>query len=105
MILRRQGKLDEAAAILTDISADMQVIENDVYHRLCLFYKGEIPLDEMLAEDAGGASGAAGAYGVANWLYYSGEEARARDRLAELAASEDWAAFGVIAAEADLASG
>lgn len=105
MILRRQGKPDEATAILADITADMQVIENDVYHRLCLFYKGEIPLDEMLAEDVGGASGAAGAYGVANWLYYNGEQADARERLAQLAASEDWAAFGVIAAEADLASG
>jgi len=105
MILRRQGRADEAAAILAGISADMQVIENDVYHRLCLFYKGEIPLDEMLADGASDASGAAGAYGVANWLYYNGEEARAREQLESLAASDDWAAFGVIAAEADLAPG
>ena len=104
MILRRQGKAAEAAAILDPISADMQVIENDVYHRLCLLYKGELTLEEMTAEDADGASGAAGAYGIANWLYYNGEEDRARRQLEVLAASADWAAFGVIAAEADLAA-
>jgi tetratricopeptide (TPR) repeat protein len=104
MILRRQGKVEEAAAILADISANMEVIENDVYHRLCLFYKGEIPLEEMSGGEAG-ATGAAEAYGIANWLYYNGEEARAREQLEALAASDDWASFGVIAAEADLEAG
>lgn len=105
MILRRQGKVDEARAILDDISAGMQVIENGVYHRLCLFYKGEVTLEEMLADGEEGATGAAGLYGVANWLHYNGDEERARQQLESLAGSPDWAAFGVIAAEADLAGG
>ncbi len=71
---------------------------------MCLFYKGEVSLQEMLADGEEGAGGAAGRYGVANWLYYNGDETRARQQLEALAGSADWAAFGVIAAEADLAA-
>lgn len=105
MILRRQGRVAEAAAVLDAITPEMRVIENEVYHRLCLFYKGEIPLEDMLAGEADGASGAAAGYGLANWFHYTGEQARARELLEALVSGEDWAAFGVIAAEADLAAG
>lgn len=105
MILRRRGEsADQAAHVLAAIDRDMNVIENEVYRRLCLFYKGEITLDDMLADEAAGATGAAAEYGVANWLRYSGRETEALRKLEVLAASEDWAAFGVIAAEADLAA-
>jgi tetratricopeptide (TPR) repeat protein len=102
MILRRQGKPAQADQILADITADMNVIENDIYHRLCLFYKGEIPLAEMLSEDPDSPTGAAGDYGVANWFWYSGDEEEAVPRLEALATSDGWASFGVIAAESDL---
>lgn len=104
MILRRQGKADEAQAILEKIRPDMHVIENGVYHRLCLFYKGDIPLQDMLAHDRNSPTGAAGAYGVANWFWYNGDRGEAVRRLEKLASSEDWASFGVIAAESDLAA-
>jgi tetratricopeptide (TPR) repeat protein len=102
MILRRQGNPEHADRVLDDISADMHVIENDIYHRLCLFYKGEVPLDEMLSDDPDSPTGAAGDYGVANWFWYNGDENEASQRLDALAASDGWSAFGVIAAEADL---
>ena len=102
MILRRQGRQREASAVLDDIRAGMNVIENDAYHRLCLFYKGEIPLEEMLPEE--GAGGAALEYGLANWFWYEGERRQALHRLERLAGAGDWAAFGAIAAEADLAA-
>lgn len=104
MILRRQGKPELAARVLDDINADMHVIENDIYHRLCLFYKGELPLDDMLSDDPDSPTGAAGDYGIANWFWYNGDEDEAVRRLEALAASDGWAAFGVIAAEADLAA-
>jgi len=45
-ILRRKGDPD-AARVLDAISADMNIIENFSYHNLCLFYKGEMTLEEL----------------------------------------------------------
>ena len=42
-------------------------------------------------------------YGAANWHYYTGDLERAREMLQSLAAMDAWSAFGVIAAEVDLA--
>jgi hypothetical protein len=74
-----------------------------VYHRLCLFYKGEVSLAEITAEGSDNPTGAAGAYGVANWFFYNGDAAQARRHLEALTASPGWDSFGYIAAEADLA--
>jgi tetratricopeptide (TPR) repeat protein len=103
MILRRMGKTAEAERTLDDIGTDMNVIENMVYHRLCLFYKGEVSLAEMTAEDADSPTGAAGAYGVANWFLYNGDVAEAKRRMEALTSTPGWDSFGHIAAEADLA--
>jgi tetratricopeptide (TPR) repeat protein len=103
MILRRMGKPVEAERTLDAITADMNVIENTVYHRLCLFYKGQLSLEDLALEDAGNPTGAAAAYGIANWFLYTGDQAEARKRLQELVDTAGWDAFGYIAAEADLA--
>jgi hypothetical protein len=103
MILRRMGKPVEAERTLDAITADMNVIENTVYHRLCLFYKGQLSLVDLALEDAGNPTGAAAAYGIANWFLYTGDQAEARKRLQELVDTAGWDAFGYIAAEADLA--
>jgi hypothetical protein len=103
MILRRMGKSEEAERTLDDITADMNVIENTVYFRLCLFYKRRLSLAEIAANDVGDSAGAAGAYGVANWFFYNGDETEARRRLEELTSGSGWDSFGFIAAEADLA--
>ena len=103
MILRRMGRDGEAERTLDDINADMNVIENTVYHRLCLFYKGELSLADLASDDAGNPTGAAEAYGIANWFFYSGDEAEALKRLREIATTGGWDSFGFIAAEADLA--
>lgn len=104
MIKQRMGDAEGAAAVLEPISADMNVIENMSYHDLCLFYKGEKTAEELLGDGEDTASGAATVYGVANWYYYTGNEERAEELLNGLLATESWAAFGFIAAEADLAS-
>jgi tetratricopeptide (TPR) repeat protein len=104
MIKQRMGDAEGAAAVLEPISADMNVIENMSYHDLCLFYKGEKTAEELLGDGEDTASGAATVYGVANWYYYTGNEQRAEELLNGLLATESWAAFGFIAAEADLAS-
>lgn len=110
MTERRLGRDAEAAALLEPIHAGMDIIENEAYHRLLLLYRGEVAVDELLAGEAGeGAADATDSaspallYGVANWLRETGDEERGRALLERIVAGEAWAAFGHIAAEADLA--
>lgn len=103
-ILKRMGRDDEARAALDVISTDMNVIENFGYYDLCLFYKGKKNFDELFAENEDTPGGSAVGYGLANWLMVNGETRRGRAMLEDLAANDGWSAFGVIAAEADLAA-
>jgi hypothetical protein len=105
MILRRLGRDQEAEVLLKGINADMNIIENFAYHRACLFYKGEIPIESVLPEDGSGSANAGLVYGVANWHLYNGRPEAAADMMRSLLDGPQWAAFGYIAAEADLASG
>jgi len=104
MILCRMGRPRDAQAMLVDISADMNIIENMSYHSLDLFYKGEIGLDELIGDTDDSPAGSAVLYGAANWLYCEGDETQARELLEEIVSAESWAGFGYIAAEADLAA-
>jgi dipeptidyl-peptidase-4 len=101
MTLRRLGREEEAIAVLAPITADMEIIENRAYHRLCLFYKGELEEADLLT-DGSSPSDAAIAYGVANWHLANGDTERGTELLEEIVARGGWAAFGFIAAEADL---
>ncbi|ANM32434.1 hypothetical protein ABI59_22370 [Acidobacteria bacterium Mor1] len=105
MTLHRLDRDDEAREALAPIHAEMDIIENHGYHRLLLMYKGELPAEELLAEigaDGDSIESASVAYGLANWLVEEGDS-RGEPILETLARSPQWAAFGVIAAEADLA--
>jgi hypothetical protein len=81
----------------------MKVIENFSYHHLCLFYKGEMTADELMSDGEDTPSGASAAYGLANWYYVTGDDEEALKHLNALVNTNSWAAFGFIAAEADLA--
>jgi len=101
MINRRMGRPEAAAAALQDISQDMTIIENMSYHELCLFYKGEILIEDMMAANGDNPANAAVAYGLANWFYYSGNRAKSDEILGDILAGTSWSSFGFIAAEAD----
>jgi tetratricopeptide (TPR) repeat protein len=104
MTLRRLGRASEAADVLEPIRADLDVIENGAYHRLLLMYKGEIPVDSLLPTVSGAAlDDVTTAYGVGNWYLYNGDAARAEEIFRRIVATGNWAAFGAIAAEAELA--
>ena len=103
MISRRMGDEEGARKYLDVISADMNVIENFSYHKLCLFYKGELTVQELIGDGEDTPTGAAAAYGLANWYFYNGERKKAEEQLRALVETDSWAAFGFIAAEADLA--
>ncbi|HEY5610601.1 MAG TPA: tetratricopeptide repeat protein, partial [Thermoanaerobaculia bacterium] len=53
MTLQRLGRGGEARSLLKPIRRDMDVIENRSYHRLLLMYKGELPVDSLLAPRTG----------------------------------------------------
>jgi tetratricopeptide (TPR) repeat protein len=106
MSLRRLGRDREAAEVLVPIRRDMNVIENDTYHRLLLLYKGDLPVDSVLTVGPTGemsVTDATGAYGVGNWHLYNGRRADAERVFRRILAGGQWGAFGYIAAEAELA--
>ena len=101
MILRRLNRVEEAKRILEPITANMTIIENDAYHKLLLFYKGEIDENDLDANTSLGSSEAV-QYGIANWHHYNGEIETAKVMYEYLIKNGNWAGFGYIAAEADL---
>lgn len=104
MTLRRLGRADEAAAVLEPITPEMRILENDAYHRRLLMYKGQVPADELLAIDTEDpVQLATYGYGVANWYLYNGDPERAHALFERITQGPNWAAFGYIAAEAELA--
>ncbi len=105
MTLRRLGRGDEAEPVLDPIHRDLDVIENQDYHRLLLMYRGEIPPQELLAqaEARGALSFVTTGYGVGNWYLVEGEPDRAAALFRRIVATDSWASFGFIAAEAELA--
>ncbi|HEX9885010.1 MAG TPA: tetratricopeptide repeat protein [Longimicrobiales bacterium] len=103
----RSGLEDRAREVLADIDADMDIIESTAYLDILLLHKGERTLEQV---GGGAGSGDAAlenvtaAYGVGNWHYAHGrtDEAMAAWH-AILEREAQWAAFGFIAAEADIA--
>lgn len=107
MSYRRLGDEEAAAAVLDPIAAEMEIVENDSYHRRLLMYKGEVGPEELLdlgAEDDPDTALqiATQGYGVGNWYRVNGNEEEARRVFERILEGTSWAAFGYIAAEADL---
>lgn len=103
MALRRLGLDAEAAALLEPITADMDVIENDSYHQLLLMYKGELEADDLWDPTSDNPSGVAVAYGVGAWHLYNGRPDQAEAAFRRILENRQWAGFGFIAAEAEVA--
>lgn len=99
MILRRLDRKAEADEYLEAVTADMDVIENIDYHRICLFYKSELPLEDLLGEAQDENAGDAVKYAVGNWYFYSGDRHKAKAVFEEILSGPSWPSFGYIAAE------
>ena len=106
MTLKRLGRTDEAAAVLAEITPDAEVIESGGYLDLLMLHKGERTPEDLIGpagSDATLQSTTAG-YGVGAWYLLQGDEAEARRVFARVLSGRDqWAAFGYLAAEAELA--
>jgi len=101
---RRLGDDAAAEAVAAPITADMAIIENTAYHELLLLFKGEREPGELLGEGEDALRNTTVAYGVAVWHLLNGEE-EAADAIFEeiLATGSQWAAFGYLATEAEVA--
>ncbi|MGB6338450.1 MAG: tetratricopeptide repeat protein [Candidatus Aminicenantaceae bacterium] len=101
MTLRLLGMEEEAEKALEPIQQEMKIIENQVYHQLCLFYKGELILEELTWEESSSTTNDALSYGVGNWYLYNGQRDKAKQLFEQILKNKTWASFGYIAAEAD----
>ena len=106
MIRRRMGDTHEDAKyVLDDINQDMNILENHTYHKLALFYKGEVTEAEISeGMDVENSADAATAYGLANWYLYNGDIDKGKAMMEKMLNARAWGSFGYIAAEADLAA-
>jgi tetratricopeptide (TPR) repeat protein len=111
MTYRRMGRAAEAKSLLEPITEQMDIIENTAYHKRLLMYKGLVKPEDLLGGPVGGSTLAEGVqlatqgYGVANWYLYNGDKDKARAVFEKMLKGGSWAAFGYIAAEADMKRG
>ncbi|HEX6813990.1 MAG TPA: hypothetical protein VF384_20370 [Planctomycetota bacterium] len=114
-----------AEALVANMGPDMDVVENKSYHQLCLLYAGKLQREQIVS--LAGSAGSALAFGLAHYRMVQSElrsysfdpvqtsepgiKARmdtallddGRGDLEALARAPGWSAFGVIAAEVELA--
>ena len=105
MALRRAGKHAEAREALEPIRDDFDIIENHSYYTLLKLYKAGMTAATMdsALHRLENPSDLSLAYGLANWFLYNGDTTRAVQGFERILNSSQWASFGYIAAEADLA--
>ncbi len=106
MTLRRLGMDDEAAELLGAIDAELEIIESVAYLDLLLLHKGERTLDDVAPPSADGPTlqSTTTAYGVGVWHLLNGRPDEALETFRQTrSARNQWAAFGFIAAEGEIA--
>ena len=94
----------EAAAVLAPITPELEVIENGSYHQLLLMYKGARTPEEVLKAAGEGSGGSAVRYGVSAWYLINNQRREASALWASILEGTDWASFGYLAAEAEVAA-
>jgi tetratricopeptide (TPR) repeat protein len=105
MTLRRLGREAEARKTLRPITDNLDVIENGDYYKLLKLYQGKLTPSALLDESRKSAtlSNATVGYGVGNWFLYNNQRAEAEKIFRQVVTGNQWASFGYIAAEAELA--
>ena len=110
MTYRRLGEDEVAERTLAAIQEDMQVQENEGYLERLLMYKGYVTPESLLVatDEADTAtdrdlSRATAGYGVGNYYLSEGDSLLGEEIFQDIIDGRHWAAFGYIAAEADLA--
>jgi tetratricopeptide (TPR) repeat protein len=106
MTLRRMKRDAEARQVLEPIKEQMDILENTAYHQRLLMYKGlRTPESILNLNTADDVQIATQGYGVGNWYLVNGDKQKATEIFDKVLAGRAWAAFGLIAAEADVKRG
>ncbi len=103
MTLKRAGHDGLAGEVLEPIRQDMDLLENESYLKLLLVFKGDFDEKSLLDNTTTPLDNATIGYGIGNWHYVNGRTTRAEEIFREVYRGSNWAAFGYIAAEVDLA--
>lgn len=105
MSLQRDGRAEEAEALLEMVDTDLELLENHAYYKRVLMYKGYVETQELLNPEEGDDRAlnlATQGYGVGNWYLYNGDTLQAVSIFKDVLRGDYWPAFGYIAAEADV---
>lgn len=103
MALRRDGQVEKAGTTISDISEEIEVIENDAYLDLLLVFNGVFRADQLMDSSENPLQNATIGYGIGNWHFMNDREERAIEIWQQIYEDGNWPAFGFIAAEAELA--
>jgi len=106
MTLRRLGRDDEARTAIDFTADSITLLENDGYLALLRLFRGDLDVAAVLPPTPAGAMDVANstaAFGVGMWHRLNGRESEGTDVFRRIVAGGQWAAFGSLAAEAELA--
>jgi tetratricopeptide (TPR) repeat protein len=106
MTLRRLGKKKEAKKVLEPFKGNVEIIENDEYLKLIRLNRNEVKAEALLSQISGDANTLGSSslgYGIGNYFLYNGDREKATTIFRRIVAGNQWASFGYIAAEAELA--
>jgi tetratricopeptide (TPR) repeat protein len=104
--LRRLGKMKKAKQLLDTVDPAKELIENKDYLNILLLYKKEADFTDplLLLSDNKTLSSSTYGYGLAMYcLLQDRSKDNSRKVLQKIVSGNQWAAFGFIAAEAELA--
>lgn len=104
MTYKKIGNVELADELLTKISGEMTMVENDAYLDLLLLFKGEIDVESLEAKafPENGTIDPTRGYGIGNYYQQQGDTDKANEVFLKVLESTSWASFGYIAAEAEL---
>lgn len=103
--LRQAGQTAEAARLLGSVKEQMDVKENVAYHQALLYYQGKRGDEIFEGAKLTGSSLMAAGYPVANFALLEGNKDKACQLFRKITGTDNWAAFGYIAAEVELVKG
>ncbi|EPA00076.1 hypothetical protein A33Q_0244 [Indibacter alkaliphilus LW1] len=107
MTLIKMGKKAEALESIAVVTPDMNIIENEAYHKRILMYKGELEPGRLLnvnsAEDDQKLQYVTQGYGLGNYYLSQGDTTMAERIFNNVIETGYWSAFGYIASEMELA--
>ncbi len=112
--LRRAGKEQAAAQVLTHITPDIKNTEPHLYFylRLLHFYQGQLTAEAVLPPPPGGPGDLEGelafdtvSYGVGNWRLYHHDPSDAVSLFRNVVEGEAWNSWGFIGSERELLRG